>query len=114
MPKKRGGQRNWRTVTVAPVRTQLTNLEHVVVEAATDAIMPEWTGNFDLGKMDGFVYFRHPMSRVIHATADESGTHFLCGRDVSTAYLRMTGRPKVLHRTCKQCFGRNLIKDRVG
>ena len=90
------------------------DLEHVVVEAATDAIMPEWTGNFDLGKMDGFVYFRHPMSRVIHATADESGTHFLCGRDVSTAYLRMAGRPKVLHPTCKQCFGRNLIKDRVG
>ena len=90
------------------------DLEHVVVEAATDAIMPEWTGIFDLGKMDGFVYFRHPMSRVIHATADESGTHFLCGRDVSTAYLRMAGRPKVLHPTCKQCFGRNLIKDRVG
>lgn len=85
-------------------------LEHAAVETATDSVMSEWTGNFDLNKLENLVYFRHPMSRVIHAIADESGNHFMCGRDVSTAYMKLLGRPKVLHPTCKQCFGRGLMK----
>ena len=54
------------------------------------------------GSFEGCVAFRHQVTCMIHAVADEAGDHFKCGRKVSTAYIRVDA-PRFLHPMCKQC-----------
>ena len=86
--------------------------EHEQFERAQDHVMQPFCGNIDESKLAGLIYFKHPVSRVIHVVSDESGLNFKCGREISRAYINLGGKPKILHPTCKQCFNRSLMKVR--
>ena len=49
------------------------------------------------------VFFRHRISRCIHVLQDEAGAEFMCGRRVTTAYVRLARRPEFLHPVCTNC-----------
>ena len=84
--------------------------EHEQFEKAQNHVMQPFAGNFDDSKLDGMTFFRHPVSRVIHITSDESGSLFKCGRDINRVYINLGGKPKILHPTCKQCFNKGMMK----
>ncbi|MEM1009483.1 MAG: hypothetical protein AAGJ35_10790, partial [Myxococcota bacterium] len=60
-----------------------------VDEKAIDAVAGVWQGNANtLWTSLAAVYFRHRSSRCIHILKDEAGNEFLCGRRISSAYIR--------------------------
>ena len=66
--------------------------EHEQFEKAQDHVMQPFAGNFDDSKLDGMTFFRHPVSRVTHITADESANLFKCGRDINRVYINLGGQ----------------------
>ena len=83
--------------------------EHEQIEQAQEKVLAPFRGNFDVKKMEGMSFFRHPVSRVIHMQEDESGIAFRCGRPIHKTYLHLgEGLPKFLHPTCKQCFNKDM------
>lgn len=73
-------------------------------EAAIEEVVGEWQGNKATPWMSlAAVYFRHSTSRCIHVLRDESGAEFSCGRKITSAYLRLSAKPKFLHPTCATC-----------
>ena len=73
--------------------------------------MQPFAGNLHDSKLEGMLFFRHPVSRVIHITADEAGNLFKCGREINRVYISLGAKPKILHPTCKQCFSKGMMKD---
>ena len=86
--------------------------QQVVTEQAADDIVGEWNGHVDEEEVVGAILFRHVMSRVIHVIADESGTHFKCGRNVTKGYSTCQ-RPTIMNPLCKQCFGKKALGGRL-
>jgi len=75
--------------------------EHSADERAAEEVAGKW--GCDLG-MDGALFFRHKISRCLHATADETGMLFRCGRMVTGQYDKCSGAPKFMHPSCTACF----------
>jgi hypothetical protein len=77
--------------------------EHEQFEKAQNHVMQPFAGNFDDSKLDGMTFFRHPVSRVIHITSDESGSLFKCGRDINRVYINLGGQAyEPLIRGCRK------------
>ena len=77
------------------------DFEHSADEQAAEAVAGKWGCN---GETEGSLFFRHKISRCLHATADETGMLFKCGRMVTGQYDRCEGTPKFLHPSCTACF----------
>lgn len=77
--------------------------EHTEDEKAVEKFAGVWG---DVGLTDPTIYFRHRTSRCLHATADETGMLFRCGRMVTGQYTKCVGTPKFLHPSCAACFRR--------
>lgn len=75
--------------------------QHSEEEKAVEQVAGPWRTDECSNQM---VYFRHPVSRCIHATADEAGSNFKCGRNISQAYLRCKDKPAFMHPVCSGCF----------
>ena len=46
--------------------------------------------------------FKHAVIRSLHVVSSEEGTHFWCGRRISTSYQEYRKLPKILFPVCKQ------------
>ena len=53
--------------------------------------------------LEGKPVFKHAVTRFLHVVSSEEGTHFRCGRRISTSYQECRELPKVLFPVCKQC-----------
>ena len=73
-------------------------------EKATDEVVGPWEPVRGLHEaLEGKPVFKHSVTRFLHVVASEEGTHFRCGRRISTSYQECKGLPKVLFPVCKQC-----------
>lgn len=77
------------------------DFEHSADEQAAEVVAGKWGCT---GETDGSLFFRHKISRCLHATADETGMLFKCGRMVTGQYDQCEGTPKFLHPSCTACF----------
>ena len=75
---------------------------HTDDETAVNKVVGDWGHQAVGGEQQTF--YRHKTSRCLHATCDEGGNHFTCGRSISTRYARETEKPKFLHPLCSKCF----------
>ena len=58
-------------------------------EKAVEEIVGAW--QVPQSSEDAICYFRHKISRCIHATKDESGSQLMCGRTITTRYEALSG-----------------------
>ena len=73
-------------------------------ERATDEVVGSWEPVPGLREsLEGKPVFKHGVTRFLHVVSSEEGTHFRCGRRISTSYQECRGLPKVLFPVCKQC-----------
>ena len=80
------------------------NVDYEGEEGALDSL-DGWEPQAGLAaRLVGRDVFRHSISRIIHLVDSEEGTHFVCGRVISTSYSSCASIPKILHPLCKQCF----------
>ena len=80
------------------------DVDHEGEEGAMDAL-DGWEPQVGLAdKLAGRDVFRHGISRIIHLVDSEEGTHFVCGRVISSSYASCATIPSILHPLCKQCF----------
>ena len=78
--------------------------QHSEDEKAVEKFAGGWG---DVGMPEQTAYFRHRTSRCLHATADESGMLFRCGRMVTGQYVKCAGVPQFIHPSCAACFKRS-------
>ena len=76
--------------------------DHTDDEAAVDKVVGDW-GQHAVGGEEQ-TFYRHKTSRCLHATCDEGGNHFTCGRAISNRYAREVKKPRFLHPLCSKCF----------
>ena len=71
-----------------------------------EAVVAEMVGKWSPKGADvpGQQFARHRISRYIHSIADESGTHFSCGRSVNARYIILLTKPSFMHPVCSGCF----------
>ena len=80
------------------------DVDHEDEERALDSL-DGWEPQAGLAdRLAGRAVFRHGISRIIHLVESEEGTHFSCGRGITTSYVSCGQIPKILHPLCKQCF----------
>ena len=73
-------------------------------EKAADEVVGAWEPVQGLREsLEGKPVFKHVVTRFLHVVASEEGTHFRCGRRISTSYQECRGLPKILFPVCKQC-----------
>ena len=73
-------------------------------EKAIDEVVGPWEPSQGLREtLEGKPVFKHAVTRFLHVVASEEGTHFRCGRRISTSYQECKSLPKVLFPVCKQC-----------
>ena len=81
--------------------------DHEAVEEAQEKVVGKFDSGLDVAKLPkGAVYFRHHLSRTIHAVEDESGARFACGRRVDKGFFQLPTRPVTMIPICRQCFAR--------
>lgn len=69
-----------------------------------EKVIAEVVGDWRPKLVEGQTFARHSRSRCIHALIGEGGTHFKCGRPVTTNYEHLTSPPKFMHPACNGCF----------
>ena len=73
-------------------------------EKAAEEVVGSWEPVPGLREsLEGKPVFKHAVTRFLHVVSSEEGTHFRCGRRISTSYQECRGLPKVLFPVCKQC-----------
>ena len=73
-------------------------------DEAVDAVVGRWEPTDGLRDLlEKAPVYRHGITRFLHVVASEEGTHFKCGRKVSTSYAICERLPNVLFPVCKQC-----------
>lgn len=78
-----------------------------IVEDSTDKVVDSWSEYAtvqSLGLGEEPLMFRNTSTRYIHVAADESGTHFRCGRPVNQHYTQLPEAPAFCSPQCRQCF----------
>ena len=80
------------------------NKDFVGEDEAVDAVVGRWEPTDGLRDLlEKAPVYRHGITRFLHVLASEEGTHFKCGRKVSTSYAICERLPNVLFPVCKQC-----------
>ena len=73
-------------------------------EKAAEEVVGSWEPVPGLRKLlEDKPVFKHAVTRFLHVVSSEEGTHFRCGRRISTSYQECRELPKVLFPVCKQC-----------
>ena len=78
-----------------------------IVEDSTDKVVDSWSEYAtvqSLGLGEEPLMFRNTSTRHIHVAADESGTHFRCGRPVNQHYAQLPEAPAFCSPQCRRCF----------
>ena len=75
--------------------------DHQDEENVAEQVLGKWAPEEPL---EPTRYARHRTSRCIHAFADESGTHYKCGRVATGNYIRLDSKPDFMFPICQGCF----------
>ncbi len=81
--------------------------DKALVEASTDCVAEPWDEHATLESLSletPATLFRNTSTRYIHIIADEAGSRFRCGREVTTSYFQLAEKPKFCTPQCRQCF----------
>ena len=78
-----------------------------LVEASTDCVAEPWDEHATIESLSlgtPATLFRNTSTRYIHIIADEAGSRFRCGREVTISYFQLAEKPKFCTPQCRQCF----------
>lgn len=78
--------------------------DHDAIEDAIASVVGRWCPVSEVFDESSVVYVRHSLSRMIHVAADEYSEKFMCGRELSGVYFKLTRKPEVFHPMCAQCL----------
>ena len=80
------------------------NKDFAAEDEAVDAVVGRWEPSEGLRDfLERAPVYRHSITRFLHVVASEEGTHFKCGRRISTSYAICESLPDVLFPVRKQC-----------
>ncbi len=81
--------------------------DKALVEVSTDSVAEPWDEYATLESLSletPAALFRNTSTRYIHIIADEAGSRFRCGREVTPSYFQLAEKPKFCTPQCRQCF----------